>query len=136
MDMLRLPSRKVSDMGFLELAKARYSVRKFSSRPVEQEKLDRIIEAAMIAPTGKNNQAWRCYVLRSDEAMEKINGLSRCIFGAPMVLLFTYDTQEEWHSPLEEGIHSDDAGRLGSGDRLLLGELLPQHRDRARLWPA
>ena len=60
----------------------------------------------MIAPTGKNNQAWRCYVLRSDEAMEKINGLSRCIFGAPMVLLFTYDTQEEWHSPLEEGIHS------------------------------
>ena len=106
MDMLRLPIREVSAMGFLELAKARYSVRKFSSRPIEQEKLDRIIEAAMIAPTGKNNQAWRCYVLRSDEAMEKINGLSRCIFGAPMVLLFTYDTQEEWHSPLEEGIHS------------------------------
>lgn len=93
-------------MGFLELAKARYSVRSFSDRPVEQEKLDRILEAALIAPTGKNSQPWRIRVLRSPEALAKINGLSRCIFGAPVVLLFSYDRDEEWNNPLEEGVHS------------------------------
>ena len=93
-------------MGFLELAKERYSVRSFTDRPVEQEKLDRIIEAALIAPTGRNSQPWRCYVLRSDEAVEKISGLSRCIYGAPLVLLFTYNVDEEWHNPYEEDVHS------------------------------
>ena len=42
-------------MTFLELAKARYSVRKFSDKAVEQEKIDLILEAARIAPTAKNN---------------------------------------------------------------------------------
>lgn len=93
-------------MGFLELAKDRFSVRSFTDRPVEQEKLDLILEAAMIATTGKNSQPWRCYVLRSPEALEKINGLSRCIFGAPVVLLFTYNMDEDWQSPFEEGVRS------------------------------
>lgn len=93
-------------MEFLELAKERYSVRSFSDRPVEQEKLDLILEAAHVAPTGKNSQPWRIYVLKSEEALEKINGLCRCIFGAPIVLLFTYDREEEWHSPYEEDIHA------------------------------
>ena len=93
-------------MGFLDLAKERYSVRSFSDRPVEQEKLDLILEAAHVAPTGKNSQPWRIYVLKSEEALEKINGLCKCIFGAPIVLLFTYDREEEWHSPFEEDIHA------------------------------
>jgi nitroreductase len=38
-------------MDFLELAKERYSVRKFSDKKVEQEKLDLILEAGRIAPT-------------------------------------------------------------------------------------
>ena len=43
-------------MAFLELARERYSLRTFSDRPVEQEKLDLVLEAALIAPTGKNIQ--------------------------------------------------------------------------------
>lgn len=93
-------------MSFMDLARERYSVRKFSDRPVEQEKLDRILEAARIAPTGHNSQPWRVYVLRSPEALEKVNALSRCIFGAPLVLLFVYDRTEEWKNPLEEGVHA------------------------------
>ena len=38
-------------MSFLELAKDRYSMRKFSDKPVEQDKLDLILEAGRIAPT-------------------------------------------------------------------------------------
>lgn len=58
-------------MDFLELAKARYSVRKFSDKPIEQEKLDKILEAARVAPTAHNYQAYRVYVLQSPEALEK-----------------------------------------------------------------
>lgn len=38
-------------MTFMELAKERYSVRKFSDKPIEKEKLDAILEAGRIAPT-------------------------------------------------------------------------------------
>lgn len=92
-------------MAFLDLAKERYSVRTFKSDPVEQEKLDLILEAARIAPTGKNAQPWRVYVLQSEGALAKVNELSRCIFGAPVVLLFTYDKTEDWHNPVEPDVH-------------------------------
>ena len=41
-------------MAFMDLAKSRYSVRKFSDKPIEKEKLDAILEAGRIAPTGHN----------------------------------------------------------------------------------
>ena len=59
-------------MELLELLKERYSVRKYSDRPVEQEKLDKIIEAAMVAPSAKNFQPVRIYVLKSEEAIARI----------------------------------------------------------------
>ena len=93
-------------MDFLELAKARYSVRKFDDRPIEQEKLDRILEAGNVAPTGCNYQPQRIYVVRSAEKIAKLNELCKCIFGAKTVLLFTYSTKEEWKNPLESGVHS------------------------------
>ena len=46
-------------MSFAELVKERYSVRKFDSRPVEKEKLDKILEAGRLAPTGCNYQPQR-----------------------------------------------------------------------------
>ena len=93
-------------MDFLELAGARYSVRKYAARPVEKEKLDRILEAGNLAPTAKNLQPQRVYVLRSEEALKKVAELTPCGFGAPVVLLFTYSADEEWKNPLQEGIRS------------------------------
>ena len=43
-------------MDFMELAKRRCSVRAYEDRKVEPEKLERILEAARIAPTAKNLQ--------------------------------------------------------------------------------
>ena len=44
---------------FLSLAKARYAVRTYLPRPVEEEKLERILEAGRVSPTAKNNQPYR-----------------------------------------------------------------------------
>ena len=43
-------------MQFFELVQNRYSVRKFDSRVIEQDKMDMILEAGRLAPTGCNYQ--------------------------------------------------------------------------------
>ena len=93
-------------MDFKEMASERYSVRKYSARPLEREKLDEILAAAMLAPTAKNQQPLRIYVLQSAEALEKLNALTHCAYGAGTVLLFAYDKNEEWQNPLEPGVTS------------------------------
>ena len=55
-------------MDFVELAKKRYSVRSFADIPVEQEKIDRVLEAGNIAPTAMNRQEVDLYVCRADGA--------------------------------------------------------------------
>ena len=93
-------------MTFMELAKARYSVRSFDPRPIEEEKLAKILEAGNIAPTAKNSQSQRIYVLRSEEALEKVRGLTKCHYGAPVVLLIAYDRDVQFKNPFEEGVSS------------------------------
>ena len=93
-------------MDFMELVKKRYSVRKFSERTVEREKLDAVLFAGNIAPTAKNLQPQRIYVLQSEDALAKLDTLTHCRYGAKTVLLFAYNTDEDWKNPLEEGVHS------------------------------
>ena len=90
-------------MEFESLIRERYSVRKFADTPIEKEKLDLILEAGRIAPTGHNNQPQRIYVLQSEEAVAKIRSLTRCAFNAPVVLMFAYSRDEDWKNDLEPG---------------------------------
>ena len=50
-------------MDFLKLAKKRYACRKYLSRQVEPEKLELILEAGRVAPTGANRQPQRLVVV-------------------------------------------------------------------------
>lgn len=59
-------------MDFLTLAKDRYSVRKFADKPVEDDKLTKILEAGILAPTAKNVQPVKLWVMKSDDALEKV----------------------------------------------------------------
>ena len=93
-------------MAFLELARSRFSVRKFDGRPIEKEKLDLILEAGNVAPTGCNYQPQRIYVIESADKLAILNEQSRCIFGAKTVLLFAYNADEDWKNPLESGVRS------------------------------
>ena len=74
-------------MTFLELAKDRYSERSFDSRPVEQEKLEKILEAGRIVPTACNYQPQHVYVIRSEEALVKARSLKISHYNAPLLLL-------------------------------------------------
>lgn len=78
-------------MSFLDLVKERYSCRKFAETPVEQSKLDAILEAARLSPTALNHQPIKIYVLKSPEALAKIRGITRMAYNAPVVLMVCYD---------------------------------------------
>ena len=60
-------------MEFKEVVKNRYSCKKFNGRQVEDDKLQAILEAGRLAPTAKNLQEQHIYVIRSDEALAKID---------------------------------------------------------------
>ena len=84
-------------MSFMKLAKEqRYSVRKFSDKAVEKEKLDLILEAGRIAPTACNYQPQRILVIEDNVALEKIRQCTLCHFDAPVVLLICYDKTTCW----------------------------------------
>ena len=72
-------------MDFLELAKKRYSCRKFTTEEVEQEKIDKIIEAAMAAPTAINSQPFKIWVITSKEDIGKVGQVTPYTFGAPLI---------------------------------------------------
>ncbi len=76
---------------FLEMAENRYSVRSYSDRPIEKEKMDRILRAGQVAPTAVNKQPQRVFVLQSEEALEKAKRVTRFTFGAPVILLVCSD---------------------------------------------
>ncbi len=78
-------------MAFIDLAKERYSVRKFSSKPVEKEKLERILQAGQIAPTAGNTQPQRIIIAQDEDARAKIKRCTPCHFNAPVVLVVCYD---------------------------------------------
>lgn len=81
---------------FLELALRRYTCRKYSPQPVEQDLLDKLLEAGRIAPSAKNCQPWHIWVLRSEEALAKVRKLTASTYGAPLVLAIGFDAAQGW----------------------------------------
>ena len=59
-------------MRVLELIRKRYSCRAYQDRPVEQEKLAQIFEAARLAPSAKNLQDWRFIAVTDKETKRKV----------------------------------------------------------------
>ena len=83
-------------MEFEEVIRKRTAVRKFSDRKLEKEKLDKILEAGRLAPTAKNNQPIKIYVVQSDEWIDKIDKATRCRYGAKTVLIICGNKEQSF----------------------------------------
>ena len=86
-------------MEFKEVVKNRYSCKKYSDRQVEEEKLSAILNAGRLAPTAKNLQEQHIYVLRSAEALAKVDAVTPCRYGAPTVLVVAFDSKNVYTYP-------------------------------------
>ena len=109
-------------MDFMEISKKRITVRKFAQTPVEDDKIQKILEAGRWSPTAVNGQPQRILVLNTPESLEKVkafcsfgygqkyvglaeecedkkHGKLNFYYGAPLVLLVTYDKNACWTHP-------------------------------------
>lgn len=59
-------------MDFSEVVANRRSIRKFTNKPIEKEKLDKILKDAMSAPSARNQQAWHFIVVTNREYLDTI----------------------------------------------------------------
>ena len=105
-------------MDFMELAKRRCSVRAYEDRKVEPEKLERILEAARIAPTAKNLQPVKLLAVQSGEGLEKV-GKAANIYGAPLAIIVCADHQRAWTRPFD-GKRSTDIDASILTDHMML----------------
>ena len=86
-------------MEFKKVIKDRYSCKKYSERKVEHEKINAILEAGRLAPTAKNAQEQRIYVVQSAEGLAKIDANTPCRYGAPTVIVVAYNKNEMFYYP-------------------------------------
>ena len=87
---------------FLELAKERFSCRKLTDKKIEAEKIDRILQAAISAPTAKNIQPYKIWKISSPEGMEKIKQVTNYTFGAGLVLLVGVKNDDAFTRPFDK----------------------------------
>ncbi len=74
-------------MSFYELAKARYSCRKLTDAAIEPKKINRILQAAIVAPTAKNAQCYTIWKVQSPEAFNKIKQVTPYTFGSALAFV-------------------------------------------------
>ncbi len=83
-------------MNFKELAEKRYSCRKFSSRKVERELLEQIIDAGIKAPTAVNKQPYKLFLMDSKEAKQNLSKVTNYTFGADAFLVVGAREDAAW----------------------------------------
>ncbi|MBC7958269.1 MAG: nitroreductase family protein [Vallitaleaceae bacterium] len=85
-------------MEFFEVIEKRYSVRGYTADPVEVEKLDKILEAALLAPTACNLQAFKILVIKTEGFKEELRKIykSEWFVEAPYVLCVCSIPESSW----------------------------------------
>ena len=83
-------------MEFNTVIQRRYSCRAFLPKPVEPEKVDRILEAGRIAPTAVNKQPVHVWAVTKPDTLEAIKGVTRSNYGAPLLLVVGCRPADAW----------------------------------------
>lgn len=85
-------------MEFTEVINKRYSVRGFKNQEIEEEKLNKILEAARTAPTGVNFQPFQIYVIDTQKNKEQLSKVypQPWFTQAPLILAVTASPSKAW----------------------------------------
>lgn len=94
-------------MDFLELAKKRYSCRDMAKRSVEEEKIEKIIKAGILAPTAVNRQPVKIFRFESEEAIKVLHEATKFTFNAEHFLMVASDKKSAWTRPFDQKNFAD-----------------------------
>jgi nitroreductase len=89
-------------MDLYEAIRTRRSVRSYSGRPIDEAVLERVLDAARLAPSANNTQPWHFIVVRNDERRRKLAELCNgqtFIGQAPVVIAAcgkSYRSKHHW----------------------------------------
>jgi len=85
-------------MNFFELITARYSVRAYQPDPVEEEKLQQVLEAARLAPTAANRQPFQVVVIHTAGREDELSRIyrSKWFVQAPLILAVCGLPRQAW----------------------------------------
>ena len=85
-------------MEFFDVIEQRYSMRGFEDKEVEQEKLDKILKAAQLAPTGVNFQPFKVVVIDTKKYKEELKGIYSpdWFTQAPIALCVVASKERAW----------------------------------------
>ena len=89
-------------MEFTQVIEGRYSCKNFGERKVEKAQLNAILEAGRVAPTAKNFQEQRIYVIQSEEGLAKIDKVTPCRYGASTCVVVAFDRSNVFTYPGEK----------------------------------
>jgi len=77
-------------MEFYDVIRTRRSIRSYSSDPIPEEVLQRVLESARIAPSGSNRQPWRFIIVKDEKTRKRMVaacGDQRFIAEAPLIIV-------------------------------------------------
>lgn len=89
-------------MEFTQVVAQRYSCKGFGDGKVEEAKLNAILEAGRLAPTAKNLQEQKIYVIQSAEGLAKIDKVTPCRYGATTCVVVAFDRNNVFTYPGEK----------------------------------
>lgn len=90
-------------MDFFEMLSERRSIRRFSNEQIAESDIDKILKAALDAPSSKNTRSSAFIVVENAETIARISKMrdygSAFVEKAPLVILITGDTSKTdlWH---------------------------------------
>ena len=99
-------------MNFNELAEKRFSCRAMSNKKVEPEKVNQIIETAILAPTAVNRQPFKIFVMDSEKSKKDMEKVTKYTFGAGTFLVIGTDEESAWVRPSDEKNFADVDGSI------------------------
>lgn len=96
-------------MDFYEVVRARRSVRAYTADPVPEAALERILNAAQLAPSACNKQPWRLYVVRDEATRRQLFPPDRHPWAgeAPVVLVACSEPENAWVRGDDRKNHAD-----------------------------
>jgi nitroreductase len=107
-------------MDFRDVVASRRSIRSYRPDPVEEDKLNEVLEAGLLAPTACNNQPFRVVVARTagrEDALRRVYGKPWFV-SAPLVLAVCSVPAEAWVRP--DGKNYADVDATIAMDHMIL----------------
>jgi nitroreductase len=99
----------VSILDFFEVIKNRRSIRKYQDKNVEKEKLQKILEAARLAPSAMNRQPYQLFVVTNKDILSKIESACNQKWAAPIMIAMVSTPKEAWVRDDKEEFWKADA---------------------------